>query len=68
MYQIYAVNQYNDKGYQTYTNISKPGSLKATAKNKTSIRLTWKKIKGAEKYEIYRAASKTVHIKNSGSI
>lgn len=58
MYQIYAVNQYNDKGYQTYTNISKPGSLKATAKNKTSIRLTWKKIKGAEKYEIYRAASK----------
>jgi len=39
------------------TALSKAGSPKATAPNHKSVKISWKKVSGADGYEIYRATS-----------
>lgn len=58
MYQIYIVNQYNDKEKNKYSNLAKPVVLKTIAKSEKSIQLMWENVKGAKGYEIYRCGSK----------
>ena len=64
-YKVRAYSNVNGKKvYGAYTNIvgkkvvlTKP-VLTVKAKNKNTINLTWKKVAGAQKYEVYRATSK----------
>lgn len=43
--------------HKAYKNLSTPSSVKATAKSKSSIKLTWKSVKDVDGYYIYRADS-----------
>ena len=43
--------------HKSYKNLSAPTSVKAAAKSKSSIKLTWKSVKNADGYYIYRADS-----------
>ena len=47
--------------WKTYTTVTWGGdlNLKATAKSKNSVKLTWNKIKGATGYEVYRAVTQS---------
>lgn len=55
-------------GSTCYKNLSKPSSLKASKKDKTSIQLTWKKVSGADGYIIYRADSANGTFKKIGKV
>ncbi|MFD1406378.1 fibronectin type III domain-containing protein [Robinsoniella peoriensis] len=64
-YRVRAYKNVNSaKKYGSYSNVvyrkatlSKPAQVKTTAK-KSSIKVNWKKVMGADKYEIYRAVGK----------
>ena len=55
-------------GSAFYKNLSKPSSLKAARKDKTSIQLTWKKVSNADGYIIYRATSAKGTFKKIGKV
>ena len=53
--------------WKTYTTVTWGGNLnlKAAAKSKNSVKLTWNKIKGASGYEVYRAVTESAYTQDS---
>ena len=53
--------------WKTYTTVTWGGNLnlKAAAKSKNSVKLTWNKIKGASGYEVYRAVTESAYTQES---
>ena len=53
--------------WKTYTTVTWGGNLnlKAAAKSKNSVKLTWNKIKGASGYEVYRAVTESARTQES---
>ena len=53
-------------GKDKYKKGSKPTDLKAKQLSSKKVKITWKKVKGAKKYTIYRSTSKTGEYKKIG--
>lgn len=62
-YKIKAKNSYITSSYSSVvkgkTGLSEPENIKAVSTSYNSIKLTWSKVTGAQKYEIYRSTRKS---------
>lgn len=62
-YKIKAKNSYTTSSYSSVvkgkTGLSEPENVKAVSSSYNSIKLTWSKVTGAQKYEIYRSTKKS---------
>lgn len=56
---VFAATETGGSSAAAETAISAPSSVKALSSGKTTIKVSWKKVAGAEKYQVYRYYSKT---------
>lgn len=62
------IDSTNSSSYKKYKNLSKPTSLKAKTISKSQIKLTWKKVSGADGYIIYRSTSPDNNFKKIATV